>query len=134
MGTDRGSWSAQDLKPGKGRGSQNIVPQERISERMSEQIGVLEVPKISSQEQILQRTVEQILEEFGVPRVRGIAKSDDFIQELDALFNRDAVFENVIDCRLREVKYDKEVLEKEWLDLTPFLRDRLRSRNSWFLF
>ena len=76
----------------------------------------------------------RILGEFGVPRVRGIAKSDEFIQELDALFNQDAVFENVIDCRLREVKYDKEVLEKEWLDLTPFLRDRLRSRNSWFLF
>ena len=57
-----------------------------------------------------------------------------FIQQLDALFNRDAVFENVIDCRLREVKYDEEVLEKEWLDLTPFLRDRLRSRNSCFLF
>ena len=100
---------------------------------MFEQIGVIEVPKISSQEQILQCTVEQILEEFGVPRVRGIAKSDDFIQELDALFNQDAVFENVIDCRLREVKYDKEVLEKKWLDLTPFLGDRLRSRNSLFL-
>ena len=56
-----------------------------------------------------------------------------FIQELDALFNQDAMFENVIDCRLRQVKYDKEALEKEWLDLTPFLRDRLRSRNSWFL-
>ena len=92
------------------------------------------MPKISSQEHNLQRTVEQILEEFGVPRGRGIAKSDDFIQELDALFNRVAVFENVIDCRLREVKYDKEVLEKEWLDLTLFLRDRLRSRRGWFLF
>ena len=45
---------------------------------MFEQIGVIEVPKISSQEQILQCTVEQILEEFGVPRGRGIAKSDDF--------------------------------------------------------
>ena len=92
------------------------------------------MPRISSQEQNLQRTVEQILEEFGVPHVRGIVTSDDFIQELDALFNQDAMFENVIDCRLREVKYDKEVLEKEWLDLTLFLRDRLRSRNSWFLF
>ena len=101
---------------------------------MCEQIGAIEVLKISSQEQILQRTVEQILGEFCVPRGRGIAKSDDFIQELDALFNQDAVFENVIDSRLREVKNDKEALEKEWLDLTPFLRDRLRSRNSCFLF
>ena len=92
------------------------------------------MPRISSQEQNLQRTVEQILEEFGVPHVRGIVKSDDFIQELDALFNQDAMFENVIDCRLREVKCDKEVAEKEWLDLTLFLRDLLRSRNSWFLF
>ena len=41
------------------------------------------MPRISSQEQNLQRTVEQILEEFGVPRGRGIAKSDDFIQELE---------------------------------------------------
>ena len=95
--------------------------------------GVIEVPRISSREQNLQRTVEQILEEFGVPRGRGIAKSDDFIQELDALFGQDAMFENVIDCRLPEVKCDKEVAEKEWIDLTPFLRDRLRSRNSWFL-
>ena len=54
------------------------------------------MPRISSQEQNLQRTMEQILEEFGVPRGRGIAKSDDFIQELDALFNQDGVFENVI--------------------------------------
>ena len=82
---------------------------------MCEQIGVIEVLKILSQEQILLRTVDQILEEFGVPRVRGIAKSNDFIQKLDALFNQDAVFENVIDCRFREVKYDKEVLEKEWV-------------------
>ena len=80
---------------------------------MCEQIGVIEVLKISSQEQILQRTVEQILEEFCVPGGRGIAESDDFIQKLDALFNQDAVFENVTDCRLREVKYDKEVAEKE---------------------
>ena len=82
---------------------------------MCEQSGVIEVLKISSQGQILLRTVDQILEEFGVPRVRGIAKSNDFIQKLDALFNQDAVFENVIDCRFREVKYDKEVLEKEWV-------------------
>ena len=111
--TDWGCRGAQDLKPGGCRGSHKLFLQERISERMCKQIGISEVPKISSQEQILQRTVEQILGEFGVPRVRGIAKSDDFIQKLDALFNQVAMFENVIDCRLREVKYDKEVAEKE---------------------
>ena len=106
----------------------------KFSERMCEQMEFVQVPRISSQEQILQRAVEQVLEEFGVPRGRGTAKSDDFIQELDAMFNQDAVFENVIDCRLREVKNDKEVAEKEWLDLTLFLGDRLRSRNCLFLF
>ena len=42
------------------------------------------------------------------------------------------MFENIIDCWLREVKCDKEVAEKVWLDLMPFLINRLNSRNSWF--
>ena len=38
------------------------VPQGRISERICEQIVVLEVPDISSQDRIIQRTAEQILD------------------------------------------------------------------------
>ena len=47
----------------------HIVPQERIW-RISEQIVVIEVPKISSQDRILQRTVEQILDESVVVQQR----------------------------------------------------------------
>ena len=103
-----------------------IVPQVHISQGMCEQIGVIEVLNISSQEQILQRTVEQILGEFCVPRGRGIAKSDDFIQELDALFNQDAM-----PLAWSEVRQGSGGEGVAWSD--AFLRDRLRLRNSWFL-
>ena len=84
--------------------------------------------KIPSRDRVLQRTVEQTLDESCVPRERTqqrTAKPYDFIQELDVLFNQQAVFENIIDCRLLEVKYDKEVAEKEWSDLMAFLRNGL---------
>ena len=106
----------------------NIVPQERLSPRMCEQIGVIEVPTISRQDKILQRTVEQTLDESCVPCERAqqlTAKFAVFNPELDALFNQEAVFENIIDFRLRGVKYDKEAAEKEWLDLMRFLTNRL---------
>ena len=47
------------------------VFQKRISERIFEQGGVVEVSKISSQHRVLQRTVEQTLDESCVPRTRG---------------------------------------------------------------
>ena len=45
------------------------VLQERISERGCEQVGFLEVPKISSQGRVLQRTMDQTLSESGVKRL-----------------------------------------------------------------
>ena len=51
-------------------------PRERIFERMREQMEIIEVPKISSQEQILQRTVQQILEEYeALPNRMILSKS-----------------------------------------------------------
>ena len=47
------------------------VLQERISERICEQSGVIEVSRTSSQDRILQRTVEQILDE-SVVAVRSV--------------------------------------------------------------
>ena len=79
VGSDLCYWSAQDLNPGKCQGSHKLVPQERISETMCEQI--VEVPKISIQESVeavkklslrsefLSRTCEQ----NGIIEVRKIS-------------------------------------------------------------
>ena len=49
--------------------------QERISERICEHSGVIEVSRTSTQDRILQRTVEQILDE-SVVAVRSVHMSE----------------------------------------------------------
>ena len=59
-----------------------MAPQERISESTCEQNGFIEVLKISSEDRILQRTEEQILDESVVTRERGQQRIDKQIVEL----------------------------------------------------
>ena len=103
MGTGWGRRIAHDLKPEKCRGGQLFFRSEFLKGFVS-RAGLSKVYKMSSQDRLLQRTVEQTLDESCVPRERTqqrTAKPYDFIQELDVLFNHQAVFENIFDCRLR---------------------------------
>ena len=88
----------------------------------------IKVPKISSQDRMLQRTVEQTLDESRValePVQQRTAKSDKYGQELDALFRKQRAFEDHIASLEREAEYNESVAEKEWLGLMPLLRNSL---------
>ena len=80
--------SAQDLNPERCRGSQNFSPQERISQRMCEQIGVVEVPMISSQECVEVNNLERV-EQFKTRYQKHYANDEDeletlwFLQEIE---------------------------------------------------
>ena len=106
-----------------------------------------EVPKISGQESVeavtnvfqdriygdfvLQRTVEQTVDESCVPRERVQQRTASAKLMIlpkswsDPLFHRHAVIEEITDSREREAEYNKKVAEQEWLDLMHFLRNRL---------
>ena len=92
------------------------VFQEQISERCREQGGFIEMSKISSQDQMLLRTVEPTLNESCVPhehvQQRIVKQFHDFAQEFEALFNQQTVIEMIIDSREREAEYNKKVAEK----------------------
>ena len=88
----------------------------------------IKVPKVSSQDRMLQRTVEQTLDESRVAREpvqQRTAKSDKYGQELDALFRKQRAFEDHSATFEREAEYNESVAEKERLDLMPLLRNSL---------
>ena len=77
---------------------------------------------------MLQRTVEQTLDESRVARERvqqRAAKSDKYGQELDALFRKQRAFEGRISGLEREAEYNESVAEREWLGLVPLSRNGL---------
>ena len=103
-----------------------------------EQGGFVEVSKISSQDRVLERTVEQTLDESCVPRgrlqQRTAKQYGDLTKEFEALFNQQTVIEIIIDSRNREAENNKKVTEKEWLDLMHFLRSRLTDIKEQLVF
>ena len=119
---------------------------ERICERICQQGGVVELSKTSSQDRMLQRSMEQTLHEsvFAVrwlpheretldepclPRERPqqrIAKQiDHSAQELDALLKHQSFLMVDIASLDRDAKYDKIVAEREWSDLVLLLENQL---------
>ena len=77
---------------------------------------------------MLQRAVEQTLDESCIPRERVqqriVKQSDDLAQELGALLNQQAVIEDLIASLERQAEKNKKVAERQLPDLMPLLKNQ----------
>ena len=86
---------------------------------------------------MLQRTVEQTLDESCVPRERVQQRTatqiDDFAQELDTLLKQHSILLVNIASLERDAECGKNVAEMEWADLMRFLKNQLTEIDEQFV-